>query len=52
MIIEFIWNTRKTGRWVLPSGTAYARHKQWRGWFVLGFIPLYIKNTATEYTRD
>ena len=55
MIIHKIWTTRKSYRWDSGKyfkygvGLYHTRERHWEGFFLLGIIPLYIKNTNTKY---
>lgn len=39
MIIKYIWHTKRYNK------LRECRERNWRGWFLFGFIPLYIENT-------
>lgn len=40
MIVKYIWHTNHYDRHWREH-----RERVWRGWFLFGFIPLYIENT-------
>lgn len=43
MIVKYLWTTENKKRF--PSGMIYEhKTKLWEGWFLFGFIPLYIRN--------
>ena len=53
MIINKIWSTEKRGQWnsFRHRGKCYdTRSREWEGWFLLGIIPLYVKNLNTFYS--
>ena len=40
MIVQYIWHTRRYNKhW------QERKERTWVGWFLLGIIPIYIKNT-------
>ena len=43
MIIKYIWSSSKRVR-------IYCHTRTWEGWFLFGFIPLYIKTTGLKIT--
>lgn len=53
MIVEKLWTThqRKSFGFHYDGNTYDSCTKSWRGWFLFGIIPLYIKNTHTTYSR-
>lgn len=40
MIVKYVWNTDRYDRHRREH-----RERVWEGWFLFGFIPLYIKTT-------
>ena len=55
MIVHKIWTTRKTYDYFSTktfkygSGGFKTRERHWEGYFLLGIIPLFIKNVQTKY---
>jgi hypothetical protein len=43
MIVKRIWEVQRKGFGLLPSSEAYRSTAIFEGWFLFGFIPLYIK---------
>ena len=53
MIVQKLWTTRKVGKWdqYLVNGNFFStKESYWSGWFLLGIIPLYIKNIENVYS--
>ena len=53
MIVHRMWTTRKVGNWdkYLVDGLYFStKESYWSGWFLFGFIPLYIKNIENRYS--
>lgn len=53
MIVKYVWSTKKE----MPSYFRYkgvyvnSRTRDWVGWFLFGFIPLYIKCVESTFHR-
>lgn len=49
MIVEKIWITRKEEKEPGYKTIDCDVVRKWRGWFLFGIIPLYVKNYETLY---
>jgi hypothetical protein len=44
MVVQYVWRTKRLKHGFLATET------EWRGWFVLGFVPVYVwPETKTWY---
>lgn len=52
MIVHKIWSTVRRGKWdaFYFEGRYYGtRERHWEGYFLLGILPIFIKNTHNIY---